>query len=549
MITRLLGSFAAVTGIAGGLYAQTPTLPILPADGVPTVLADKATSLLATPPAPVFPSSTASRLGAVTPSPSIPKIDPIPTVPPPGDTVSAARLLAPVPVSAFPMGPTRTLSNLPRSYLATEGYRTAPVQAERPAARLGDKAIAAAGYQAPAEKPAAKLGNAAAPGTPTIANATTCPQYVDQCCNPCALCCDPCGPPGRWWVAAEWIYWKTTGQYVPPLVTTSVPGTPRPVAGTLGNPNTTVLFGGQNYNNDFRSGFRITGGFWFDPCNTCGIEGDFFYLGPSRTNAVYDCDGNGNPPLFRPFINALTGQQDSELVCFPDVVRGSVAVDTQSDLVGGGFNFIKNICCTPCSRFDLLVGYRALKLTDQVTITENLTVLSAPSAGTQFLIQDSFRTENYFHGGVIGFAAEKRFSHYYLGLRASVALGVNHQVTDIAGTTTIISPNGTAQTYTGGLLAQPSNIGHYETNMFCVVPEIGIKAGVQLTPHARMYVGYNYLAMSNVMRAGDQIDLRVNTNQIPPSTGLGGGPAVPAYPGNQSTFSAHGVSVGLEIRF
>jgi hypothetical protein len=351
------------------------------------------------------------------------------------------------------------------------------------------------------------------------------------------------------WFDAEWIYWKTTGQYVPPLVTQSVAGVPRDVAGTLGDPNTTILAGGRKYNDDFRSGVRVSGGYWFDCCQTCGIEGDFLYLGPSKTHDEFHCDGTGNPPLFRPFTNALTGLQDTELVCFPNVLRGMVTVDTQSDLIGGGVNFVKNLCCSPCGRFDLLLGYRYLKLTDEVAIHEDLTALAGSQAGTRFQIEDSFRTENTFNGGVIGFAAEHRFSHYYVGMRASVGLGNMHEVTQIVGSTVITPPGGVGQVFTGGLLTQPSNIGTYTQNKFAVVPEIGLKFGVQLTEHARVYVGYNYLYMSTVQRAGEQIDLRVNTNQIPPSTGLGGGPAVPAFLNKTNSFSAHGVSVGLEVRF
>ncbi|HEY2785784.1 MAG TPA: BBP7 family outer membrane beta-barrel protein [Fimbriiglobus sp.] len=432
------------------------------------------------------------------------------------------------------------MANMPSSYLLSEGW---PIHATVPAIKPAAK-LATAQQSGPADKPAAKLGIPNAPGN------STCLPCVDQC-NGCAaaLCCVPCGPPGRVWFGAEWIYWKTSGQYIPPLVTTAPVGVPQDVAGTLGKPSTTILAGGQNYNDEFRSGFRITGGVWLDECNKCGIEADFLYLGASKTHDMFHCDGTGNPPLFRPFTNALTGLPDTELVCFPDVLRGAVTVDTQSELIGGGVNFVKNLCCNPCGRFDLLVGYRYLSLTDEVAIHEDLTVLSQPDAGTHFQIEDRFRTENHFNGGVIGFNAERRYSHYYVDLKASVALGNNHQIGEVAGSQIITNPSGVATSYPGGLLAMPSNIGRYEQNRFCVVPEVGLKFGVQVTEHARAYIGYNYLYMSNVLRAGDQIDLRVNTNQIPPSQGLGGGPALPAFPGKTTSYSAHGVSAGFEFRF
>ena len=44
-------------------------------------------------------------------------------------------------------------------------------------------------------------------------------------------------------------------------------------------------------------------------------------------------------------------------------------------------------------------------------------------AGFGFRITDRFRTENDFHGGLVGLAAERRFSSLFVSLRASVALG------------------------------------------------------------------------------------------------------------------------------
>ena len=63
---------------------------------------------------------------------------------------------------------------------------------------------------------------------------------------------------------------------------------------------------------------------------------------------------------------------------------------------------------------------------------------------------------------------------------------------------------------------------HYERDMFAVLPWAGIRLGAQVTCHLRAYVGYDYMYLSNVARAGEQIDPRVNTTQRPPRTGGGG---------------------------
>ena len=118
---------------------------------------------------------------------------------------------------------------------------------------------------------------------------------------------------------------------------------------------------------------------------------------------------------------------------------------------------------------------------------------------------------------------------------------------DISGNTQIITPQGVPTNYPGGLLTQSSNIGRYTSNQFSVVPEIGVRAGVQVTEHLRAFASYNFIYWSNVGRAGDQFDTRVNTNQIAPASG--GGPALPAFQLQRTAYWVQGVGVGLEFRY
>jgi hypothetical protein len=435
----------------------------------------------------------------------------------------------------------------------------------KPAARIGQvrsiqtplagEGIQPAGYQAPAAKPAQLP---AAGSVPANLPATPASQTLTQGCSvgncatscPTAACCEPCGPAGRFWVSGEYLYWTTSGNPLPPLVTAAPNNNPRTNAGNLGDRGTDILFGGQRANNDWRSGFRVSAGMWLDDCQTLGVESDFFMLGQSRDQATF---GIANRSIVsRPFFNVLTGRQDTELVEFPNVINGRVSIDSKSDLWGVGGNMVKNVCCDPCGRTDLLLGFRYINLTDDLTIREDLTSLPGATgvpAGTRFQIEDRFRTENNIYAVTLGFNRERRFSHYFVGVRSTVGLGWNNQSTEISGSTTITPPGGPSTTYSGGLLTQPSNIGRYTSTRFVVVPEVGLKLGCQVTEHTRAWVGYNFLYVSDVVRSGDAIDLRVNTNQIPPRNAPVTGPAVPAYTGNRTDFWAQGLSVGLEFRF
>ncbi|MBN2294204.1 MAG: BBP7 family outer membrane beta-barrel protein, partial [Pirellulales bacterium] len=79
------------------------------------------------------------------------------------------------------------------------------------------------------------------------------------------------------WVRADYLLWWTRGSDIPPLVTTS---TDQSDNGILGRPTTEILFGGSRQTSDARSSARITMGYWFDCCQCCGIQLDYFNLGP-----------------------------------------------------------------------------------------------------------------------------------------------------------------------------------------------------------------------------------------------------------------------------
>ncbi|MCE9564476.1 MAG: BBP7 family outer membrane beta-barrel protein [Planctomycetes bacterium] len=446
---------------------------------------------------------------------------------------------SPVPVQAAPAPNT------------TGGYEIGSIPSRVPsrvktrsAFDISSSSVPATQAPAPVAQPPAGMNPAPAglPGTGAGCTDLTCSQ---PCPTPCCVPC--CYPPGRVWANAEWLYWATSGQSLPPLVTGSNTGG----TGAL-VPGNTLLYGNSRANNDFRNGLRLSAGAWFDECHKFGIEGDFLYLGNSSQGFAANGTGApGTPLIARPFFNQLTGLPDSELVAVPGSLAGTVTATSQNSVIGGGFNFRRNLCCTPCGRVDLLLGYRYFNVTDDIVITEDL-LTTAPlppvPAGFRFQIRDHFRTVNNFNGGVIGLAAERRYGILVLGARASVALGNVNEVVYIDGATTSTPPGGAPTTLPGGLLTQTTNIGRYERNQFAVMPELGLKIGVQLTENIQIYGGYNFIYLSNVARAGDQIDLHVNPNFLPPPNGLGG-PAVPAFHFKATDFYAQGVSAGVRLSY
>jgi hypothetical protein len=395
----------------------------------------------------------------------------------------------------------------------------------------------------------APIGNPLCDGCVSDGCGGCCP---DSCCVP--GCCDAWGGCGnccnfgnRWYATAEYLLWFIRGQPLPPLVTAGSPFDAVP--GALGQPGTSVLFGGQAFNFNPLSGGRFGLGYWFTDDHLLGIDARGFFLGEGAGS--FAATSAGTPFLARPFTNALTGQQDIEAVATPNGLGGTVSASTRTRLWGVEANLRSNLCCG-CNWFiDGLVGWRMLGLTESLNIQENLTVFNslnpALPAGSTFVVADRFGTNNLFNGAQIGGIGEYRLGRWIFDVRSTVALGVTQQTVDIFGTTLAQAPGQAAMLSTGGLLAQSSNIGRHVHDQFTVVPEIGINVGYQFTNHIRGFVGYNFLYWSSVARPGNQIDTTVNPNLIPPSQP--GGPQRPLFHTNGSDFWAQGIQFGFDIRW
>jgi hypothetical protein len=385
------------------------------------------------------------------------------------------------------------------------------------------------------------------------------------------------GPTGLW-IKADYLLWAQSGMHVPVLVTEGSPTDAHP--GALGQPGTTDLFGGGTINNDAQSGFRFQAGFWLNRCCTVGFEGEFLTLGDEQTNFSQWSDGN--PLIARPFNDAsLTpAQPRAELVAYPrngpnpDLgLDGTVAVNAVTHFSGGGARFLFVLCrqdgcwtddCGCASYHDryratFTVGYRYLRLEDQLGVDERLTttagVVPTGDTGTwAFAVTDQFGTQNFFNGAELGLKFEFQRNRWGLDIFPRVGLGATHSVVTIGGKTVFTNVDGTETTTPGGLLTQPTNINGspYSQDSFSVVPEIDLNLSYQLTPHAKFVVGYSFLYWSNVARAGDQINTTVNSSTLanqPTGSTPTGDVTQPQFTFMQTGFWAQGLNLGLDCRW
>lgn len=422
--------------------------------------------------------------------------------------------------------------------------------------------------------------------TSPIHSCDQCQSKQTHCknCKQCKSCagpsCCPASEPGVYG-RAEYLLWWFNGMNTPPLVTT---GTVASEA-VLGREGTQVAFGGDLLD-DARSGLRFTLGAWLDDQRNFAIEADWLFM---ETESVGFSAGDltGASVIGRPFYNLsplandgvtiLPPADDAELVSFPGLLAGTVNVNARSEFDTFGIRLRTGLCCreiggcnsgcnsgcnrggcnscgpkyggnaNAISRIDFITGYRYANLDESLTISENLTSLQTASPGT-FQITDQFDTDNEFHGVDLGFISEWENRRWAVELMSRIAIGSTRQRVRINGSTTT-SNNGATFTSSGGLLALDPNIGEYKRSQFGVLPELSARLGYKITPDLRLSVAYSLMYWANVVRPGDQIDLSVDPQFIPPATAIPTSSSHPQFSFTETGLWAHGLNFGLDYRY
>ncbi len=112
-----------------------------------------------------------------------------------------------------------------------------------------------------------------------------------------------------------------------------------------------------------------------------------------------------------------------------------------------------------------------------------------------------------------------------------------------------VAANGT--TIPAGVLVTPDNAGHFSRDKFTFGSEVDFTMGVDITTWLRLFVGYDFLYWSSVVRPGAQVTNVVNLSQVPLSVyyNPNQGPVHPSIPFRGSDFWVQGLHVGLEVTF
>ncbi|MCS6851192.1 MAG: BBP7 family outer membrane beta-barrel protein [Gemmataceae bacterium] len=373
----------------------------------------------------------------------------------------------------------------------------------------------------------------------------------------CSSC--PADPSSKIWFRGEYLlWWLKDAQTSVPILTTGTPAS----LGIIGNPGTVTLLGDGIFNNAGFSGARMTAGAWIDRERRFGLEGSVFLLeqrGDSYTNGA-----PGNPPIFaRPFFNLPNGPESASLINLPNAFAGTALVSASTQLWGAEANGLVNVLRLSGVRLDGLAGFRYLDLIDKFHATTNTEITTGQGAsgfngsiitgpGAVIDIRDTLNTRSQFYGGQLGARLAVVWGRWYADLLGKVALGCSHQTITAQGNTSLSlrGVGGPPATVPGGFYVVQGVAPRTVEDRFAVVPEVGVNVGYNVTPWARLSVGYTFLYWSDVVRSADHISRFLDGSRIPSSlTFVPGQAPIGSLPANNSDLWVHGLNCGLAIRY
>jgi hypothetical protein len=381
----------------------------------------------------------------------------------------------------------------------------------------------------------------------------------DACCGgyseiapTCTSYCAPgCGPLMALWqrlsVRAEApMYWRRAAA-PPALVTTSDVGTASDVAGELGLVTTRVLLGDSRLNEDLNVGARITLSTWLGQDEQYGLM--FRYWNAGDQDDTFNFNSNSFPILARPFLNTTvsgTPTNDTLLVAFTDLnvaptLTGNIQVITESSVDGLDLTLRRLLYKDRFTRVDWLYGYQ------HVAIDEGLRISSTSedtAAGATISVNDSFATQNDFHGVSYGISSTRRVACWKMETLFRLGAGNLRRQVNIVGSTTTTS-GGLSNTVAEGLMARDTNSRPYVDDTFVILPEVGINFAYSFNPGLDFTVGYNYMHIPKVAQASQQINDDLAVNLSDPITGT----LDPALNFDERTYWLHSLGLGLQLRY
>jgi hypothetical protein len=352
------------------------------------------------------------------------------------------------------------------------------------------------------------------------------------------------------WDSMEYLLWWNKDIRLPPILTKARSGVP-PV---LGGASTTNVIGGSPLDTPDQSGGRFTVGWSADPSDTFGFEVNYFFIG-SRTTTFAGGGGNApaSPALGFPYIDARTGSEAVVPIAGPGFGPGGLVVAASSRLQGTELNGVMALWSWSGLELHGLLGFRYLEVDEGLQIQRISDCLCDPATFglTHLSSADQIDGHNRFYGGQVGLKALFGYGPVFVEGIGKLGAGAVEKVVRIDGLTRFEGPALTDWRQAGGLVALASNSGRHRRDVFGLVPELTLRAGLNFDGRTKLFVGYNLLYLTEVARPGEQIDRVINPGQFPVNAGRSSldGPDRPVFGFSRSEFWTQGLIVGMEWRY
>jgi len=302
----------------------------------------------------------------------------------------------------------------------------------------------------------------------------------------------------------------------------------------VGVPESRDLFGGTQNLDQSVQGLRGEFGLRYGIANCNTLQFRFFDAGAQ--SLTFDSPRSSEASIVRPYQDGSQTPlvQDAVSIKEPGISNGSALAHAFSDVQGGDILF-RRLWMQNCdASVEWLVGYQNARLTDSIDVHTT----TIPTGSTTLLeLRDQFRTENQFHGATLGLSRMVYSPRWSLGSMFKLGLGDMQRDVSISGFQKV----GSAPSTSNGLLARSPANGFYSSNTFVVSPEVNVTLGYRLTQNLEATVGYTYLGLPKVARAGEQIDTVSDLDSVNPTR--------PRFSLQESNFSLHSLNYGLQYRY
>lgn len=390
-------------------------------------------------------------------------------------------------------------------------------------------------------------------GNMTQANFVGCTGCGSIGCNGC----DDLGPgyqcpPGvGLWIRADYLIWYEKNMDTIPLATTSSgfpAGDPDDLL-DLDASETSVLFGGRSLNSNPLEGWRLEVGTWLDAGATYGIFGRYYEVGDRRHS--FRSSSDQIEFLGIPYFDFDSDQENAFELVVPNERNG--LLDIQFD---GGFRswevLFRRLAETGSNyRMDWVYGYRNTRLFDSLAINAGKVFLVEQDStleGTRITTRDAFDVKNQFHGIDLGITGHSHEGCWSLDFLLKVGLGVMDQEITIDGEEVNRGPQSNDPfVLVGGFFSQETNIGKHDTSDFGVIPEFDLNLGYALTPHIDFTIGYTFIYLNSVVRAGTAIDRVIDQGVLVDLDPVNSNR--PTVNFDDTSYYIHGLNIGMTGRF